>query len=808
MTPRSSPIRRTLMSMVLLTSAAVLMVSTATSLAYEFLTYRHSAVRNLSTLGEIIANNSTAALAFDNAEDARGILAALKAEPHIVAAALYDHQGALFAAYPEGAKVPIAAAIATPAPGGVYRFERGQLVGFQPVVQNSRRMGTLYLVSDTRAIYDQLRLHGALAALVIAVSCLVAYLMSRSLQRRISQPILSLAETAQAVSDRRDYSVRATWSGGYELGLLTEAFNHMLTQIQEGHGKLNSQLGNLQLLQQITRAIGERQDLPSLFRVVLRSLEDSMPVDFGCICLTDGENLSVASVGAGSAALAAGMQLNEHSQLPLDSNGLSRCLKGELVYEPDVREVPFPFPQRLAEGGLRSLVIAPLAVENRVAGVLIAARRVADAFASADCEFLRQLSEHVALASQQTQLYTALQQAYEDLRQSQQTVMQQERLRALGQMASGIAHDINNAISPVSLYTESLLEREPNLSERARSYLLTIQQAIEDVAATVARMREFYRQREPQLELAHIDVNRILQQVIELTRARWSDLPQQRGAVIELRTEMAESPPEVMGAEGEIRDALTNLIFNAVDAMPDGGTLLLRTRCLGSPGPHEDGPEPVRVCLEVSDTGIGMDDETRRRCLEPFFTTKGERGTGLGLAMVYGMIQRHSAELELDSEPGRGTTFRLIFPAHTPAIAPSMRAPAQSITRRLRILLIDDDPLLIKSLRDALEGDGHVVTATNGGQAGIDAFRAGVEAKGARFDIVITDLGMPYVDGRKVAAAIKAASPHTPVIMLTGWGHRLVAENDVPPYVNRVLNKPPRLHELRGALADMIAASN
>src|SRR6185295_7544244 len=147
--------------------------------------------------------------------------------------------------------------------------------------------------------------------------------------------------------------------------------------------------------------------------------------------------------------------------------------------------------------------------------------------------FLQHLSEHVALATQQSQLYNALQQAYDDLRQSQHTVMQQERLRALGQMASGIAHDINNAISPVTLYTESLLEREPGLSERARSYLQTIQRAIEDVASTVARMREFYRPREPQLELALINVNRIVEQVIDLTHPRWSDLPQKRGSVIE-----------------------------------------------------------------------------------------------------------------------------------------------------------------------------------------------------------------------------------------------------------------------------------
>src|SRR5581483_9312212 len=515
----------------------------------------------------------------------------------------------------------------------------------------------------------------------------------------------------------------------------------------------------------------------------------------------EGDELKVISLG--SSALGPQLGFGPQATLPLDSNGLSRCIHGELVYEPDAREVPFPFPQRLARAGLRSLVIAPLGIENRVAGVLIAARLRENAFSSADCEFLRHLSEHVALASHQMQLYTALQQAYEDLRQTQHTVMQQERLRALGQMASGIAHDINNAISPVSLYTESLLEREPNLSERARNYLVTIQRAIEDVAATVARMREFYRQREPQLELARIDANRILCHVIDLTKARWSDLPQQRGVVVDLHTELVSGKAELMGAESEIRDALTNLIFNAVDAMPEGGTLTLRTRLLSSAQSEQQHAED-RVCMEVSDTGIGMDEETRRRCLEPFFTTTGERGTGLGLAMVYGMVQRHSAELELESEPGRGTTFRLIFPAFTETISATVHIPRQVIAQRLRILLVDDDPLLIKSLRDALEGDGHLITATSGGQAGIDAFSAAVAA-GPRFDVVITDLGMPYVDGRKVAAAIKAASARTPVIMLTGWGHRLVAENDVPAHVNRVLNKPPRLQELRGALAELIA---
>jgi DNA-binding response OmpR family regulator/anti-sigma regulatory factor (Ser/Thr protein kinase) len=405
-------------------------------------------------------------------------------------------------------------------------------------------------------------------------------------------------------------------------------------------------------------------------------------------------------------------------------------------------------------------------------------------------------------AERESELHRALKQAYDDLRQTQDAVMQQERLRALGQMASGIAHDINNAISPVTLYVDTLLEREPNLSPRTREYLEITQRAIDDVAHTVGRMREFYRQREPELLLAPLDLNQVARQVVDLTRARWSDMPQQRGTVIKVQMELAPDLPSIAGIESELREALTNLIFNAVDAMPDGGELTLRTSAGHGPS---DGLHAEYVQVEVVDTGAGMDEETRRRCLEPFFTTKGERGTGLGLAMVYGVARRHNAEIEIDSTVHRGTTIRMKF-ARASASETMLQASTSVRTSSLRLLVVDDDPLLIKSLYDALEADGHAVVTANGGQEGIDTFRAS-EERDERFAVVITDLGMPYVDGRKVANAIKNTSPTTPVILLTGWGQRLIAEGDVPPNVDRVLNKPPKLKELRAALADLVGSA-
>ncbi|KQW91655.1 two-component hybrid sensor and regulator [Massilia sp. Root418] len=647
---------------------------------------------------------------------------------------------------------------------------------------------------------------GGLALLAVAGTTFVGY-------RSVARPLARLREgTAQVGAGDLDFKLNVATRD--EIGDLARAFDGMTDRLQQttvsrdalaglnaalqaeigvrqqAEQRTTAQLQRLNLLHQITRSIGERQDLRSIFQVVVRSLEDQLPIDFGCICLVDhaSDRLLVSCVGLQGAALAMAMPVTERSHIDIDENGLSRCVRGALVYEADIADVDFPFPQRLAGGGLRALVLAPLLVESHVFGVLVAARRTPHSFSSGECEFLRQLSEHVALASKQSELYAALQAAYDEMRMTQQASLQQERLRALGQMASGIAHDINNAISPVVLYTESLLETEAGLSAHARSCLEVIKRAIDDVAATVARMREFYRLREPQASLAPLDPNLLLKQVADLTRARWNDMPQQRGITIRLALEPAPGLPSILGVEGEIREALTNLVFNAVDAMPEGGQLTLRTRLEGG-----------RVCIEVGDSGVGMDEDTRRRCLEPFFTTKGERGTGLGLAMVYGMVERHGAQIDILTAPGQGSTMRLSFPLPETSSKAAPALPAAPLRHSIRILAVDDDPLVLKSMRDILQRDGHVVTGADGGQAGIDSFRAAL-GRGEPYALVVTDLGMPYVDGRKVAQAIKEMSPATPVILLTGWGQRIVAEGDLPVHVDRVLGKPPKLSELREAL--------
>jgi signal transduction histidine kinase/ActR/RegA family two-component response regulator len=675
--------------------------------------------------------------------------------------------------------------------------QRDRLWAFRPV---SGTNWIAYGSVDARAAFAPARSRALVTLLIIAMIVAATIAAAAYAARRIARPISAVAEVARArASGSRD--ARAEVAGPREVADVGVAFNALIdarervTQEREAaQAKLQLQLSRLDLLHRITRAIGERHDLRSIFQVVIRSLESDLPIDFGCICLYDDAQslLTVTSIGSRSDAITKQLAMTENERIAVDSNGLAACVKGQLIYEPDIAQTNGDLTRRLVDAGLRALVISPLLAQGTMFGVLIVARTEPGTFSSNECEFLRQLSDHVALATHQAQLYSTLQQAYDDLRQSQQTVMQQERLRALGQMASGVAHDINNAVAPIALYTDSLLEHESGLSDRARGYLNIIRRAIADVGETVKGMRQFYRPQDGQSALTQIDLNPIVAQVIELTRVRWRDLPQQRGIAIAMRTELQQPLAVILGQESEIRDALTNLIFNAVDAMPEGGTLTVRTRSSAE-----------TVQLEVVDSGVGMDEETRRRCLEPFFTTKGERGTGLGLAMVYGMVQRHGAELEVDSALHQGTTLRVTFPAAQAAAASAHEVARDVVLRPLSILIVDDDPLVLESLRATLESDGHKVTAADGGQAGLDSF-AEIQQRGERFDVVITDLGMPHIDGRRVASAVKAASPSTPVVLLTGWGQRLVDEGDIPAHVDHVLNKPPKLRDLRAALSNVI----
>ncbi len=385
-----------------------------------------------------------------------------------------------------------------------------------------------------------------------------------------------------------------------------------------------------------------------------------------------------------------------------------------------------------------------------------------------------------------------LEDALAKIEAAQQQAIQQENLRALGTMASGIAHDFNNSLTAILGGSELLLSRPEYLNdkEKTRSYIEMMNTAAQDAGNVVNRLREFYRHREEREVFIPVNLSDVVVQAVALTQPKWKAEAEARGVSVNVHTDL-QQVPLITGNDANLREVLTNLIFNAVDAMPHGGTITIRTY-------RDDG----HVVLKIGDTGTGMTEEVRRRCLEPFFTTKGKAGTGLGLSMIYGIIQRHQGTIDIETEVGKGTTFIIRLPVQTAPPRSEPKAQPVDLVQPLRVLVVDDEAVVRKIVGEYLKLDGHSVEAVDSGRDGLEKFR------NSRFDLVLLDRAMPDMSGDEVAAAIKTANPTMPVVMLTGFGSMMDAADEKPAGVDFIVGKPVTINALRAALSKAVASAN
>jgi CheY-like chemotaxis protein len=310
--------------------------------------------------------------------------------------------------------------------------------------------------------------------------------------------------------------------------------------------------------------------------------------------------------------------------------------------------------------------------------------------------------------------------------------------------------------------------------------------AARDGAKIIRRLQDFGRQ-QPNRPATPVVLAAVVREALDITRPRWRNELEQRGVRIEIRTAVEHLPP-VFGDDAEIREVLTNLILNAVDAMPRGGSLEITGRVVESDGAYKDRQRWVEVY--VADTGTGMAEEVRRRIFDSFFTTKGVHGSGLGLSVVYGIMERHGGHIDVASVPGQGSIFTLRFQiAHGQGDrAPRLDEPP--IAARRRILLVDDEPHVRATIAEMLRSAGHAVAEAEGPVAGL-AFLAEHPV-----DLVLTDLGMPGMSGIEFARDVKRQTPTLPVVLLTGWGNRSVRQETAGDVVDVVIGKPVALKEL------------
>jgi len=466
----------------------------------------------------------------------------------------------------------------------------------------------------------------------------------------------------------------------------------------------------------------------------------------------------------------------------------------------DYRSSPFATAETLGRPGVTAVIGEPLIYRDRLAGVIAFDNQGVDRrFTRDDGEILNLIAAQAAIAVENARLFSELNRSYAHLRRAQDELIRSEKLRALGQMSAGVAHDLNNTLGAILSQVELLqsYKTDPAL----RDSLDILEMAATDGAQVVRRLQGFAQQ-QPAGELTPCDLTHLVAEALEISRPRWRDEVQRRGYSIEVKTALEGLPP-VLGQASEIREALTNLILNAADAMPSGGIVTITGRRTtadppqtgradaGAPG---EGVPMVELC--IADTGVGMTEEVRQRAFEPFFTTKGGHGTGLGLSMVYGIVERHGGRIEIASAPGQGTTFTLLLRS-VPAELPAEPPPQPQYRPPRRILVIDDDTRVRQAVAGLLRSAGHHVVEAESGSEGLMRFAP------EQFDLVLTDLGMPEVNGWDVAAAVKARRPTFPVILFTGWGDEHTGDGSGRGLADRILRKPMRLKELLQAIAEL-----
>lgn len=375
-----------------------------------------------------------------------------------------------------------------------------------------------------------------------------------------------------------------------------------------------------------------------------------------------------------------------------------------------------------------------------------------------------------------------LEETIKSLTRTQEELIRADRLKVLGQMVSGLTLNFNNTLSKILGVVEIIgASQTPAIEE----YVTQLREHTLEAADLVKRLQHFHSTKRKLAQGSPLDINEVLQHCIDLTQPRWAAGECSAQPSISLDRNLG-AVPDVLGDYAEIVEAITNLIFNACDAMPEGGKLSINSL-----------KNTRAVVVEISDTGVGMCEETLRNCAIPFFTTKGENGSGFGLAWVDGMMQRYGGVMRIRSQLGSGTTVQLRFPISDPNSEESTNSSeGVHAYRPLRIMVVEDETMISNYIRMTLEADHHQVEAFENG------FKALERLREERFDVVIADRAMPEIKGDELVRRIRDMKGNEKIVMATGVGDLMIANCEIPCGVDLVLPKPITRDALRRALND------
>jgi len=432
-----------------------------------------------------------------------------------------------------------------------------------------------------------------------------------------------------------------------------------------------------------------------------------------------------------------------------------------------------------------SLISAPLTWSGEVIGAVTLRSSKAKQFVQDDLDILTIFARQTADAIENAKLFQSLEKAYKELSTTQEQLILTEKLRALGEMAGGVAHDFNNVLGTVLGRTQLLLREIKN--SKWLDQLRQIEEVTLRGAKTVQKLQNFTRV-SGRGQYEQIDLNKVIADAVEMTKPRWKDDCQRQGVVIVLTFERGELLP-ILGNQPDLVEAFSNIILNAVDALTEGGYIKIKSYM-----------KDDQAVVTIKDSGVGMADNTLNRMFFPFFTTKGKQGTGMGLAVVYGIVTRHKVEIDVDSKPGVGTTFTLSFQTTAKAKIKPAAVSEFKDEIKARALVIDDDASILEVIGDILKFMGHEVSLAATGEEGVEQFKKG------DFNIVITDLGMPGISGWEVARICKSLKPDVPVVMISGWGNQIDDEMVRQSKLDGILAKPFEMNKIKTLVQNALAA--
>ena len=550
----------------------------------------------------------------------------------------------------------------------------------------------------------------------------------------------------------------------------------------------------LEVVTRVTQEVSTRdvsRELPGILRTIIHQIRRVVPCDYAALALYNDDDDTFFFETVYDFGVRDWAELPPGKREPAEGTPWqTACRTGTALVQSELVRSAFVYDRGLAAGGLRSGVVMPIVGASRALGTLDFASREPNAYGQLQVATLRELSHYLGTALHNARLAQEREETAAKLARTQEHLNLVDKVRAVGQLASGVAHDFNNLLAGI-LGNAQLLLFEAQGDDQ-RDMLRVIERAAKDGAETVRRLQGFARM-EHDSPMTEVRLDMLARDAIDITRPRWRDVAQSRGGAIEIVKQLQSVTP-LAGRPAELREVLTNLIINAVDAMPKGGKLTVATydEMVG-------GPSSGDVVVEIADTGTGMTPDVQERIFDPFFSTKGEGGTGLGLAVSLGIVQSHGGAIEVESAPGAGTRFVIRLPVRS-ADQPGKAGKARRVqnVQPGHILFVESEQMIREATVRLLTRWGHKVAAAENGAEALAQFLPDT------FDLVISDLGMTDMNGWELLGQIKARDPRVPTVLITGWGRAATDEETRAAGVDFLIEKPFDQDDLRDILAEAL----